>query len=297
MADLKPIVIVVACDNHYTPLLAALMKSIEVNHKSGEPILFYILDDGISPGKKRKLTDSVSDNMFTIKWVDKKSVIPAGMNIPYDNSSYPLIIHMRMFIPYFIPEKFEKVIYMDVDMIVNGEISELWKTDLKSYCVGAVLDVRIREFGKPNAVANFKELGFAATTPYFNTGLLLMNTKKWRDEDLTPKIFQCIEENRSYANYPDQYGLNVVFANSWLEIDTRWSWSAEEWNPDFRLVHFIWRKPIYKSYMNDKRYQDMFFGYLNLTRWKGFRPINEFRRLSKKGLNKLLKLPLLLKNK
>lgn len=297
MNEKQPVVIVVACDNHYMPLLAALVKSIEVNHKSGEPIQFYILDDGISARNKRRLVASVSASMFTMHWVDKDSVIPEGMNIPYDNSSYPLIIHMRMFIPYFIPEQYEKVIYMDVDMIVNGEISELWNTDLEGYTLGAVEDVRIQRFGNPNAVANYRELGLDADTRYFNTGLILMNTKKWRERDLTPKVFRCVEENRVYANYPDQYGLNVVFANDWKEIDTRWSWSAEEWNPDFRLVHFIWRKPIYKSYMNDTRYRDMFYGYLNLTRWQGFRPINEFRRLTKKGLNKVLKLPLLLKQK
>jgi len=295
MKENQPIIIVVACDNHYMPLLAGLVKSIEVNHKTDEHIHFFILDDGISTKNRSKLTRSVSPQMFTFHWLLKDEVIPEGMSIPYDNSSYPLIIHMRMFIPYFIPATYEKVIYMDVDMIVNDDISKLWHTELGEYTIGAVLDVRIREFGSASAVKNYSELGFDAKTRYFNTGLLLMNTKKWREKDLTPEIFACIEENREFANYPDQYGLNVVFANKWLELDTKWSWSAEEWNPDASLVHFIWRKPIYKTYMFDKRYQEMFFRYLELTAWKGFVPVSEFKRLVKKGMNKLLKLPLLLK--
>jgi lipopolysaccharide biosynthesis glycosyltransferase len=295
MTDNQPIVIAVACDNHYMPLLAALMKSIEVNHKTGEQILFYVLDDGISGKNKRKLVSSVDKEMFSIEWVSGKSVIPGRMTIPYDNSSYPLIIYMRMFIPYFVPEKYGKVIYMDVDMIVLGDISDLWNTDLKGYPVGAAIDVRIKEFGSRTAIANYRELGFEAGTRYFNTGLIIMNTRQWRDQDITPKVFGCIEANRPYANYPDQYGLNVVLANNWMEIDTMWSWSAEEWNPDARLIHFIWRKPIYKTYMFEKRYQEMFFYYLDLTMWKGFVPVNEFRRLSKKVLNKIFKLPLLLK--
>lgn len=295
MHSIQPIVIVVACDNHYMPLLAALMKSIEVNHKSGEHIHFFILDDGIVKRNKTKLIRSVSSDMFTIHWLSMDQVIPKGMNIPYDNSSYPLIIHMRMFIPYFIPEEYEKVIYMDVDMIVRDDISKLWNTNLNDYTIGAVIDVRIREFGNSHAVENYIDLGFEASTKYFNTGLLLINTKKWREDDLTPQIFRCIEENRRFANYPDQYGLNVIFAGKWFEIDTRWSWSAEEWKSDASLIHFIWRKPIYKTYMFEKRYQEMFFQYLNLTEWKGFRPVSEFKRLTKKLLNKLLKLPLLLK--
>ena len=296
MKDNQSIVIVVACDNHYMPLLAALIKSIEINHKTEEHIHFFILDDGISEKNKSKLFRSVSADVFTIHMLQKDKVIPKGMSIPYDNSSYPLIIHMRMFIPYFIPVEYEKVIYMDVDMIVNDDISKLWSTDLQVFTVGAVLDVRIREFGRPGAVRNFMELGFDAGTKYFNTGLLLMNTLKWREKDLTPKIFKCIDDNREFANYPDQYGLNVVFANQWLEIDTKWSWSAEEWREDASLVHFIWRKPIYKTYMFDKRYQDMFFTYLKMTQWSDFIPVSEFKRLMKKGMNKILKLPLLLKS-
>ena len=297
MKEIKPIVIVVACDNHYMPLLAGLIKSIEVNHKSAEHIHFYILDDGISSKNKTKLERSVSRQMFTIFWFENKKVIPEGMNIPYDSSSYPLIIHMRMFIPYFIPHEYEKALYLDVDMIVNDDISVLWNTDLKDHPIGAVIDVRIQRFGNRGAVSNYNELGFSPETKYFNTGMILMNTRKWREMDLTPAIFKCIDENREFANYPDQYGMNVILAGKWLQIDTRWSWSAEEWIPDASLVHFIWRKPIYKTYMFDKRYQDDFFRYLNLTEWKGFVPVSEFRRLLKKIMNKALKLPLLFRLK
>jgi lipopolysaccharide biosynthesis glycosyltransferase len=293
----QPIIIVVACDNHYMPLLAALMKSIEVNHKTSEHIDFYILDDGIYPWNKSKLINSVSHSVFTIIWVSKKKAIPKGMSIPYDNSSYPLIIHMRMFIPYFIPPEYEKVIYMDVDMIVTDDISRLWHTDMQGRTIAAVTDVRIREFGNSQAVLNYKELGFDAGTRYFNTGILLINPRVWRDGDLTTIVFRCIEENREYANYPDQYGLNVVFANQWLEIDPKWSWSAADWNPEASLIHFIWRKPIYKTYRYEKRYQDLFFQYLKLTQWRDFQPIGESERLFKKGLNKLLKIPLLFKTK
>jgi lipopolysaccharide biosynthesis glycosyltransferase len=295
MHNIEPIVIVVACDNHYMPLLAGLMKSIEINHKTEEHVHFFILDDGIKKRNRSRLVASVSPEVFTIHWLSMLEVIPEGMTIPYDNSSYPLIIHMRMFIPYFIPREYEKVIYMDVDMIVNDDISKLWSTDLKEFTIAAVVDVRIKEFGNPHAVENYRELGFDAKTRYFNTGLLLMNTSRWRENDYTPKVFRCIDENRKFANYPDQYGLNVVFANIWKELDVKWSWSAEEWNPDASLIHFIWRKPIYKTYMFDKRYQEMFFKYLSLTQWKGFVPVSEFKRLVKKGMNKLLKLPLLFK--
>lgn len=297
MKTTQPIVIVVACDNHYMPLLAGLIKSIEVNHKTEEHIHFFILDDGIYKRNKLKLKESVSAEVFTIHWISKENVIPPGMNIPYDNSSYPLTIHMRMFIPYFIPEEFEKVIYMDVDMIVIDEISRLWKTDLADYTIAAASDAWLKTFGQSHAIENYKQLGFEADTKYFNTGLLIMNTRKWRESDFTPKVFQCIDDNRKFANYPDQYGLNVIFANKWLELDIGWNWSAAEWNPEASLIHFIQRKPIYKTYRFEKQYLNLFYKYLNLTKWHDFVPISEFKRLTKKIMNKILKLPLIFSRK
>lgn len=44
--------IVLASDNYYAILIAAMIKSIEVNHKTDEPIDFYILDDNISARNK-----------------------------------------------------------------------------------------------------------------------------------------------------------------------------------------------------------------------------------------------------
>jgi len=157
MSEIQPIVIVVACDNHYMPLFAALMKSIEVNHKTGEHILFFILDDGVLKKNKLKLEKSVSSDVFTLFWIPKDRVIPEGMSIPYDHSSYPLIVHMRMFIPYFVPEKYEKVLYMDVDMIVTDDISKLWYTGMEDCVVAAVIDVRIKESGNLHAVENYRE--------------------------------------------------------------------------------------------------------------------------------------------
>lgn len=286
----KPLNIVVASDNHYIILLAALIKSIEANIRKGQKIVIYVIEDNVSASSKKKLQQSIDPAITSLVWKGMTEVIPKGMKLPLDRSSYPLNIYMRLFIPYFIPEDVETVLYLDVDMIVQRDITELFENDLSNYVVGAVLDPRIITFDNSwGGVLNYKELGLPGTTRYFNTGLLVMNTVKWRAQNVTEKIIDCIDNNKKFANYPDQYGLNVVLANQWLELDPLWNHFCTFEHPAPYLIHFVQRKPIYKSYDNIEEYKDIFYKYLDQTKWKNFKPIGESSRYIKKIKNILTK--------
>lgn len=286
-----PLTIVVASDNHYLVLLAALIKSIEENLQKKQLITVYIIEDQVSDSNKKKLQKSVDPAITSLVWFEMNKVIPDGMKLPLDRSSYPLNIYMRLFIPYFLPKEIEKVLYLDVDMIVQRDISELFETNLSNHVLAAVLDPRIITFDNSwGGVMNYKELGLDAKTRYFNTGLLVMNNQLWREQDITRKIIECIDEHKKFANYPDQYGLNVVLANNWVELNPLWNhFSTIDPTEKPYLIHFVERKPIYKSYAFNADFKKTFFYYLNKTQWKNFKPIGESSRYIKKIKNILEK--------
>lgn len=281
---MKPITIVVASDNNYLVLLAALINSIETNLKSGNTIDLWIIEDNVSSSNKKKLQSSVNISITKLHWQSMTEVIPKGIELPLDRSSYPLNIYMRLFIPYFIPKEVDKVLYLDVDMIVQKDLSGLYETDLGDALVGAVLDPRIITFDNSwGGVLNYEQLGLDAKTRYFNTGLLLIPTKKWLEQDIPVKIIKCIDANKKFANYPDQYGMNVVLAHQWLELDPLWNHFCTFDHPDPYLIHYVQRKPIFKSYNNNLEFQKIFYEYLSHTAWKNEKPRGE----SGRHLNKL----------
>jgi lipopolysaccharide biosynthesis glycosyltransferase len=283
---MKPITIVVASDDNYLVLLAALINSIELNLKEGNSIDLWVIEDNVSETNKAKLQSSINDAITQLHWQSMNEVIPRGIELPLDRSSYPLNIYMRLFIPYFIPSQVEKVLYLDVDMIVQKDISTLYAADLGDALVGAVLDPRIITFDNSwGGVLNYAELGLDAKTRYFNTGLLLIPTKKWLEENIPVRIINCIEENKKFANYPDQYGMNVVLANQWLELDPLWNHFCTIEHPNPYLIHFVQRKPIFKSYNNSEKYQKIFYQYLSNTAWKNEKPRGESGRYLKKLKN------------
>jgi lipopolysaccharide biosynthesis glycosyltransferase len=288
---MKPLSIVVVSDNQYIVLLAALIKSIEVSLSVNQKVDIYIIEDNVSSLNKKKLEKSIANANIILIWKKMKEVISNDLKLPIDRSTYPLNIYMRLFIPFFIPDDTEKVLYLDVDMIVRKDISQLFEYDLKHYVIGAVLDPSIITFDNSwGGILNYKSLGLSGNTRYFNTGLLLINISEWKKQNITEKIIDCINVNKQYANYPDQYGLNVVLANQWLELDPLWNHFCTTEHPNPFLIHFVRRKPIYQSYDNNEEYRKMFFNYLGMTEWRNFKLIGESWRYLKKMKNILNKM-------
>lgn len=281
------ITIITVTDTHYLVLLAALVTSIEENHHTGEPIEFHVVANGVMEKDRVKLNKSVSSCKTRIIWHSMQDVIPTSLRLPRDKSSYPINIYMRLLFPWFLGKQLTRVLYLDCDMIVLKDISELFHTDLGGFPVGACRDPKIQTFdNKWGGIRNYKELGLNGKSLYFNSGLLLIDCAKWNDMAITQKVIDCVAANKKYLNYPDQYGLNVVLADNWLNIDNRWnSFSVLEDISDPYLIHFTERKPIYRSYSNNLAAQEHFLYYLRKTHWANFKPITEVARITKKVLN------------
>lgn len=281
--------IIVASDNHYAILIAALLKSIDVNHHTDEHIDFYIIDDGISSKFKRQLVSTVSPARISVKWIDAKHMIPEGFTIPIDDSAFPRTTYLRIFSPYVLDEHLARLIYLDVDTIVQGDISELWHTTLDNHVIGAAQDVGKTVDCEWGGVPNYAELGLPADTKYFNAGVMLIDLVKWREEDISAKVIKALHDNKKHVRLVDQYGLNVILANRWKILDPRWNWFAFDAHEQPLLIHFLDIKPIFTSYNSRPEYKDEFFRYLAMTPWKGFKPINGNRRLFRKLYNKIKK--------
>ena len=293
MKPTEKISIVLASDNHYAILIAALVKSIDVHHKTGEQLDFYIIDDNISARNKKKILDSVQSEKITMQWLNVRDIIPPTITFPIDNTAFPLTAYFRVFAPYAVPKELDRILYLDVDMIVLEDISKLWYTDIGDAIFGAVQDLQKVVSCSWGGIPNYKALGMSADTKYFNSGLLLIKAKEWREADITNRVFACLHENLQYINYADQYGLNVALVNQWFELDPRWNWFATfEAAEDPYIIHFLDIKPIFKSYKSVPRFKDIFYTYLNQTAWKNHTPISGNYRVVRKIYNKVKKIVL-----
>ncbi|GAA3980658.1 glycosyltransferase family 8 protein [Pedobacter ginsengiterrae] len=281
--------IVVASDNHYAILIGALVKSIELNHSTEEHIDFYIIDDGISSLNKRKIEESVNPDKLTVKWFEKKTIIPDGVSIPVDKSAFPLTTYLRLFAPYALPADVERMIYLDVDTVVLKDISILWNTELNGNTIGAVIDVGKTVDCAWGGIPNYKDFGLTADTKYFNAGIMLIDVIKWREQDISTKVIDTLRTYAEHVVLVDQYGLNVVFANKWEELNPKWNWFATFYDEDPYIIHYLDIKPTFKTYRSQEKFKTIFFEYLNQTKWAGFKPVSGKYRVFRKVSNKIKK--------
>ena len=274
-------------DNHLAIMQGALLRSIQDHHQTAEQIDYYLVTDNLSEKNKHRLCYRL--DKINLIWVDIKDVVPHNVRLPVDKSSFPINVYARLFIPNIVGEEVEKIIYLDVDMIVLEDISKLWNIDLKGYPVGGVLDRSKTVSSEWAGISNYKELGLDPNTGYFNTGLFIIDRHSWNTEKYGEQIVNCLAANIAYSSFPINYGMNVVFANRWLELDSAWNAYAMENIQKPFIIHFAGRKPIFKTYDHNQNYKEVFYQYIEKTAWRGFKPVSERNRLLKKLYNKVEK--------
>ena len=96
--------------------------------------------------------------------------------------------------------KEDRVIYLDTDLVVTKDITRLWEWDLEDYYVAGCKD-----FGVIDS-AYFPSLEIKGK--YINTGMMLLNLNKIREDNIIPKIFKILNEKE--LKYPDQDAFNTI---------------------------------------------------------------------------------------
>ena len=122
-----------------------------------------------------------------------------------DFSRWSPVIFYRLFAGRIFPNV-EKILYIDSDTLIRGDLSELFQTDIKNYAMGAIQDMAPRE--DPNNkngkyVSEFAKK-YLENGPYFNSGVLLINCKKMA------KNHELFQNHHVIQKYPDQDLLNVA---------------------------------------------------------------------------------------
>lgn len=300
----QSIILVCSADENYAMPLTVVVYSALANLKNKQQtITLYILDGGIQRSTRQKVERSLNSEQLAIHWI--KPDVSRLKHLPVTRY-LTIAAYFRLLIPQFLPPSISKAIYLDCDMIVQEDLEELWKIDIGENYVLAVPDDNQLTFSMAVGLRNYQELGLDPNHRYFNSGLLVINLTKWREDDIGNHVIQYSEQNHEYVCDADQDGLNVVLAGKWGELDPRWNqmpriYTQSSWRDSpydeatfnsFRdqpyIIHYTnapkpWRKGCTHPATH------LFLHYLDQTAWSGWRDTlwrRAFRKLQK-GANKL----------
>lgn len=273
--------IVCSTDNNYVMPTGVMLTSLFENNK-GENICVHVLDGGLADESKSQLNDIA--NKYSQHIVYYKINDELFKDFPIDNANQACHIHSmatyyRLYMSKILPENIDKIIYLDGDLLVLDSLKSLWDMNLDGYALAAVPD----PFN--NRVDHYNSLRYPMELGYFNAGVLLVNLRYWRDNNVLVDFLDLIKEHPERLTSHDQDVLNYTFRNKKLTLPLKYNmmpeylyrkefnnmlWSFEEEISEGQknpvIVHFTFvPKPWFKDCPNP--YRKVFLEYRSKTIW------------------------------
>lgn len=272
----SPISIAFACDEGYSKHVAVVMQSILINAASEDRHEFHILTMNLSLDAENRLLEVATLGKATLHVHRLTAERLAG----FPTASLPLETYLRLLLPDLLPE-YDKILYLDADLLVLDSLSTLWSFPIGDKAVGAAIDTLT--ILKGTALKHFKALQLPDRHLYFNAGVLLLNLNLLREIQLLEIVKEWTAKHADLMINSDQDALNAILVGNVSYFHLRWNLQAPLIAPiqlgwkcsqehvkavsDPAIIHYVTnRKPWRKEYKLP--YQSLYFKYLAQTPWK-----------------------------
>ena len=263
--NLEVIPIFFAIDDGYMPFLAVALESLIHNASKNYYYSIKILYTNIDEENKRKINKYQSTNV-NIEFVDLNYYIEKVKDKLYTRDYYTKTTYFRLFIPNLYPQ-YNKAIYLDSDIVVLGDVSELYNVEIGDNLIAAAPDDVIQTTKVFQEYAE-KVVGVTDYRNYFNAGILLMNLDELRKVNFQEKFLYLLETIK-FTVAQDQDYLNRLCKGKVKIIEKGWDRMpiANDDLPieDIKIIHYnLADKPW--RYDNIK-YQEYFWEYAKKTEY------------------------------
>lgn len=261
----KEIPIFYAVDDRYVPFMAVSLKSLLENASKEYQYTIKILASHVSETNKKRIL-KYENETTKIEFVNLNYYLEKIQDKLYTRDYFTQTTYFRLFIPELYPQ-YNKVIYIDSDTTVLGDISNFYHIDLNSYLLGVVSDESVQN----NQV--FQEyvervVGMSDYKNYFNAGVLLMNLDEMRKFKFQEKFLYLLETIK-FAVAQDQDYLNRLCKGKTKLINMAWNKmpipSEKLQEDEIQLIHY---NHMFKPWhFDDVLYQQYFWKYAKMTEY------------------------------
>jgi len=238
----KEIPIFFSTDDNYLPFLDVAVKSLIINASKEYKYRIIVLNTGLKEDGVKKVMQNEKEG-FKIDFVDIRGEVENIKSRFKNVYHFSVVTYYRLFIASLFPE-YDKVVYLDCDLVLLGDVSELYNTELGDNIIAA---------GPEQFVQNTKEFRLYAETAlgvdpdgYVNAGVLVMNLRQFRKCRIEEKFVKLITEYDFDLLDPDQAYLNYlclgkihILPNGWNKEPMPLSCEGKK-----NIVHYaLYKKP------------------------------------------------------
>lgn len=250
-------------DDGYAPYLHVALISLIKNASKDRRYKIIVVYQELNEENRNNLAKLVEDYPnFEMEFKFMKQsldMITDRIENRLRSDYFTMTIYFRIFIPDMYPE-YDKAIYIDSDIIVPGDISELYDTDMHDNLIGVVTDGSVNDV--PELQRYMTESLGLKLGDYFNSGMLLMNMKELRNVHLAEHFLYLLNKYHFDCVAPDQDYLNSMCYGKIEYLDSCWDAMPNRNKPEIenpKIIHYnLFDKPWC---YDDIQYQDYFWEY------------------------------------
>lgn len=207
-----------ATDNNFAPYCGIMLTSLFESNKE-HSFSVYILTKGISEENTTKFNILANKYHSCITMIELDNDTFKSCPIK-EKDPVSIVAYYRLALPFVLPKDIQKVLYLDVDIIVDKQIDTLYNTDINNVALAACIDYYLSEEILVTKIDKDKK-------NYFNSGVLLINLDYWRRHQIAEQCFCFIEKNPDKLLFWDQDALNAILQNKVLLMDISYNYISD----------------------------------------------------------------------
>jgi lipopolysaccharide biosynthesis glycosyltransferase len=191
--------LLLCCDRGYAQHLCVALISLLTHNPDADFDVVIVTREDFGPAAPRLLKSLETFRNFTLRFVLFQP--PADLNLPV-RAHYSIDNYSRLWVAQFFSENVERVLYLDCDLIVLGDVAPMYGTDLDGALLGAV--------SIPGST-RCALLGIPETYGYFNSGVMVIDLRQWRETNAAGELIRYVMQNPDKLIDADQDALNACF--------------------------------------------------------------------------------------
>lgn len=224
-----------ATDDNFCMQTCVSMASLSVFNPA-TPFTFHLLDAGVSPAGLEKLRAVASRAGAAFHRYDVMPFLERVRRTGQKSwGDFPThATWARLFLPELLPAEVGRILYLDGDVICDGDMSGLGQLDMAGACVAGAEDCV--------SLSYKNSLGLCESQAYLNAGVLLFDLDAWRAR-YDPHWVEAYLSGRPPYPMADQDVINLMFRGQCLPLPLRYNFSAWFRALDLRALQRLFQTP------------------------------------------------------
>jgi lipopolysaccharide biosynthesis glycosyltransferase len=231
-----------ATNDNYAPFLCVSLTSMFEHASEKYQYKVYVLTTNLNDEYQQMVRDvsaKYADRIdSTVDFVPLKKELDKIQDMFHLRDYYSKETYYRFFVPNLFPQ-YNKVLYLDCDIIILDDVANLYHTELgDNYVAAAPEEVMTEE----TVFGDYVEKALGCNRfEYFNAGILLINCQQFREQHICDKFVAMLNEFTFRVTQDEDY-LNVLCKDKTVLLSLGWNKTAFK-NPkfndnDLRIVHY-----------------------------------------------------------